>query len=173
MDDDPIPISLVANCMFCPRRAWLEAVGEKVDSAQMAHGMYDHRKVDRPIVPGDAAEYQSINIRHESWNVSGRLDAAKLTDNGVIVREYKATPVKREMIITDAMRMQLALQAACLEDMGYRVARTEIFFTTHHRNVVVELDEEDYRNARAAVETSEASSPRTLLPNHWKTVHVA
>ena len=23
MDDDPIPISLVANYMFCPRRAWL------------------------------------------------------------------------------------------------------------------------------------------------------
>lgn len=152
MDDEPIPISLVANCMFCPRRAWLEAVGEKVDSAQMAHGMYDHRKVDRINAPGDADEYQSINIRHESWNVSGRLDAAKLTDDGVVVREYKATPVKREMIVTDAMRTQLALQAACLEDMGYRVARTEIFFTTHHRNVVVELDEEDYRNARAAVE---------------------
>lgn len=35
MDDDPIPISLVANYMFCPRRAWLEAVGEKVDSDQI------------------------------------------------------------------------------------------------------------------------------------------
>ena len=35
MDDDPIPISLVANYMFCPRRAWLEAVGEKVDSDHM------------------------------------------------------------------------------------------------------------------------------------------
>ena len=30
MDDDPIPISLVANYMFCPRRAWLEAVGGKL-----------------------------------------------------------------------------------------------------------------------------------------------
>mgnify|MGYP000021974897 FL=1 len=47
MDDDPIPISLVANYMFCPRRAWLEAVGEKVESAQIAQGTYDHRKVDR------------------------------------------------------------------------------------------------------------------------------
>lgn len=151
MDDEPIPISLVANYMFCPRRAWLEAVGEKVDSAQMAHGMYDHRKVDRVGSIGDADEYQSIDIRHEEWNVSGRLDAAKLTDDGVIIREYKATPVKREMIVTEAMRIQLALQAACLEDMGYRVAQTEIFFTTHHRNVVVELDEDDYRNACRAV----------------------
>ena len=38
MDDDPIPISLVANYMFCPRRAWLEAVGEKVDSDQIMRG---------------------------------------------------------------------------------------------------------------------------------------
>ena len=45
MDDDPIPISLVANYMFCPRRAWLEAVGEKVDSDQIMRGTYDHRKV--------------------------------------------------------------------------------------------------------------------------------
>ena len=47
MDDDPIPISLVANYMFCPRRAWLEAVGEKVDSDQIMRGTYDHRKVDQ------------------------------------------------------------------------------------------------------------------------------
>ena len=35
-DEDPIPISLVANYIFCPRRAWLEAAGETVDSEQMA-----------------------------------------------------------------------------------------------------------------------------------------
>ena len=45
MDDDPIPISLVANYMFCPRRAWLEAVGEKVDSDQIMRGTYDHRRL--------------------------------------------------------------------------------------------------------------------------------
>lgn len=151
MDDDPIPISLVADFMFCPRRAWLESVGEHVDSAQMERGTYDHRAVDRAGA-GDADEYQSIAIRHEQWGVSGRLDAAKLTDDGVIVREYKATPVKREMTVTDAMRTQLALQAACLEDMGYRVAGTEIFFTTHHRNVEVTLAPDDYEQARCAVE---------------------
>lgn len=154
MNDDPIPISLVANYMFCPRRAWLESVGERVDSDQMAQGFYDHRKVDRGRSPSadDEGDYQSINIRHEEWGVSGRLDAAKLTDDGVVVREYKATPVKREMIITAAMRTQLALQAACLEDMGYRIAGTEIFFTTHHRNVEVDLTVEDYSRAYSAVE---------------------
>lgn len=33
---DPIPISLVAHHIFCPRRAWLEAAGEQTDTHQMA-----------------------------------------------------------------------------------------------------------------------------------------
>lgn len=182
MNDDPIPISLVANYMFCPRRAWLESVGERVDSAQMAQGLYDHRKVDRnrnPVADDDAGDYQSISIRHEEWGVSGRLDAARLTDDGVIIREYKATPVKHEMIVTDAMRIQLALQAACLEDMGYRVARTEIFFTTHHRNVEVLLMPEDYSKAHEAVEKTRslinsetAPEPLEDSPQCMKCSHV-
>ena len=85
MDDDPIPISLVANYMFCPRRAWLEAVGEKVDSAQIMRGTYDHRKVDRYEGAPDADSYQAVNIRHEEWGVSGKLDAAKMTDDGIVI----------------------------------------------------------------------------------------
>lgn len=158
MDDDPIPISLVANYMFCPRRAWLEAVGEKVDSDQIMRGTYDHRKVDRTGGAPDADSFQAVNIRHEEWGVSGKLDAAKMTDDGIVIREYKATPVKRAMIVTEAMRTQLALQAACLEDMGFHVAGTEIFFTTHHRRVDVELDEDDFINAHKAVEAT-----RTLI----------
>ena len=156
MDDDPIPISLVANYMFCPRRAWLEAVGEKVESAQIAQGTYDHRKVDRYGGAPDADSFQAVNIRHEGWGVSGRLDAARMTDEGIVIREYKATPVKHAMQVTEAMRTQLALQAACLEDMGFAVAGTEIFFTTHHRRVEVELDQEDYDQARKAVEETRA-----------------
>ena len=91
MDDDPIPISLVANYMFCPRRAWLEAVGEKVESAQIAQGTYDHRKVDRYGGAPDADSFQAVNIRHDGiGGVSGRLDAACMTDDGIIIREYKA-----------------------------------------------------------------------------------
>mgnify|MGYP002644207540 CR=1 FL=1 len=157
-EDTDNPISLVANYMFCPRRAWLEAVGEKVDSDQIMRGTYDHRKVDRTDGAPDADSYQAVNIRHEEWGVSGKLDAAKMTDSGIVIREYKATPVKRAMIVTPAMRTQLALQAACLENMGFHVAGTEIFFTTHHRRVEVDLDEEDYENAHKAVEET-----RTLI----------
>ena len=65
MNDDPIPISLVANYMFCPRRAWLEAVGERVDSDQMSQGTYDHRKVDCIAGADDSDDYRAVNVRHE------------------------------------------------------------------------------------------------------------
>lgn len=35
MVSDPIPISLVVHSVYCPRRAWLESVGEKTDTMQM------------------------------------------------------------------------------------------------------------------------------------------
>ncbi|MBW3083111.1 CRISPR-associated endonuclease Cas1 [Bifidobacterium phasiani] len=154
IDDDFIPISLVANYIFCPRRAWLESVGERVESSQMAQGFYDHRNVDKasPSVV-DADSFRAIEVRHRQWGVCGRLDAVQMTKDGLIIREYKATPVKRSMTVTESMRVQLALQSACLEDMGYRVTSTEIFFTTHHRRITVDLKPEDYQKAEQAVKS--------------------
>ena len=71
-------------------------------------GHLDHRKVDRYGGAPDADSFQAVNIRHEGWGVSGRLDAARMTDEGIVIREYKATPVKRAMQVTEAMRTQLA-----------------------------------------------------------------
>lgn len=42
MTDDDLTIGLVAHHVFCPRRAWLEAHGERTDTAQMATGTVDH-----------------------------------------------------------------------------------------------------------------------------------
>ena len=149
IDDDPIPISLVANYIFCPRRAWRESVGERVESGQMAQGMYDHRNVDDANT--DASLFRSVEVRHRKWGVCGKLDAVQITEEGILIREYKATPVKKAMIVTEAMRIQLALQSACLQDMGYHISGTEIFFTTHHRRVPVDLNPDDYHKAEQAV----------------------
>lgn len=149
-DEECLPISLVVNYLFCPRRAWLEIMDEKVESEVISRGTYDHRAVDqreRNIDDG----FQSVDVRHEAWGIVGRLDAVSMGAEGVVIREYKSTPIRRSMEVTPAMRVQLALQAACLEDMGYRVAATEIFFTTHHRRVDVHLEEADYEQAWQAV----------------------
>ncbi len=47
-DTEPLPISLVAQHVFCPRRAWLEAAGETTDTYQMAVGIAEHAPTENP-----------------------------------------------------------------------------------------------------------------------------
>lgn len=153
MGEEPIAISLVSHLLFCPRRAWLEAAGEKTDTMQMAAGTADHARVHDP---GSArgAEVRAIDVGHPEWGVVGRIDAAEMTADGVILREYKASPVRREPEVTHSTRVQLALQAACLTRSGYEVAGAEVYFTTHNRRVPVELTSELYSAAEEAVTTT-------------------
>ncbi|WP_035745121.1 CRISPR-associated endonuclease Cas4/Cas1 [Haematomicrobium sanguinis] len=174
---EPIPISLVAHWQFCPRRAWLEAAGEKTDTAQMQIGTSQHRGTDDPKTER-AGEFKAIDLAHKGWGVSGRSDTLVEAPDGLIVREYKATPVKRRAEVTDAMRVQLALQAASLREMGHDVAGTEVFFTSHHRTVPVELDDDDYRQAelavgqtRQVVDSAEAPEPLEDSPKCTRCSH--
>ncbi|HEX7041594.1 MAG TPA: hypothetical protein VF202_15865, partial [Trueperaceae bacterium] len=75
MVDDPIPISLVSHLLFCPRRAWLEAAGEKTDTMQMASGTSDHSRVHDPST-ARGSELRAIDVGHPEWGVVGRIDAA-------------------------------------------------------------------------------------------------
>lgn len=148
--DAEVTISLVAHHEFCPRRAWLEAAGERTVSEQVEIGLADHARVDDPQT-GRSGEFRAVEVRHRGWGVHGRLDAVREVEDGLIIREFKATPVRMRMEVTGPTRTQLALQAACLEDMGHKVAGTEVFFTTHHRRVAVELSDEDFEEAHQAV----------------------
>ena len=168
MDEDPLPISLIADFVFCPRRAWLEMQGERVESAQIQQGTNDHAVADRFTGADDAGLFHAIDIRANQWNLSGRLDAVQLTEAGAIIREYKATPVKREMRVTDAMRIQLALQAMCLQEMGYNIAGTQIFFTSHHRRVNVELTSDDFHDAECAIKGTRALANSDVAPEPFE-----
>lgn len=148
--EDPIPISLVSHLLFCPRRAWLEAAGEKTDTMQMASGTSDHARVHDPST-ARGAEMRAIDVGHPEWGIVGRIDAAEVTESGLVLREYKASPVRQEPSVTDPTRVQLALQAACLSRSGYEVAGAEVYFTTHNRRVPVELTSELYGAAESAV----------------------
>ncbi len=163
--EDPIPISLVSHWMFCPRRAWLEAVGEKTDTGQMATGVSAHERTHDPST-ARGAELRGVDVGHAGWGVTGRVDTIEQTDAGWIVREYKATPVKLTPEVTPPMRTQLALQVACLESSGAIVAGTEVYFTTHNRRVRVELDQTDFADAEEAVNATRqvVSSPTAPPP---------
>ena len=102
MVSDPIPISLVVHSVYCPRRAWLESVGEKTDTMQMQTGLDAHRRVDN-VVESRASERRAVNVRSERLGLSGRCDVIEGADDGPLtVVDYKATPVRRRPEVTYA-----------------------------------------------------------------------
>lgn len=83
-EDDPIPISLVVHQAFCPRRAWLEVMGEHTDTGQVATGIAEHGGTD---------------------DATGHAIAAFAS---AALHRGKATPVRRKAQVTPPMRAQLA-----------------------------------------------------------------
>ncbi len=118
---DPLPISLVAHHVFCPRRAWLKAMGEKTDTRQMAVGLAEHHASDDPASsrPGTL---RAVEVASQDLGVIGRCDLVQLDDDGAAtVVEYKATPVRNRAEVTEPMTVQLALQAQALRESGCTV----------------------------------------------------
>jgi len=127
-----IPISLVAHQAFCPRRAWLEAVGEKTDTHQVEIGTQAHAPADDPT-GSRARRYRAVDVISHDLGVLGRCDTVELDENAAMtVVEHKATPVRRRPEVTEPMRIQVALLAGALADMGYPVSGQAIYFTNHH-----------------------------------------
>lgn len=163
---DPIPISLVVHSVFCPRRVWLESVGEKTDTMQMQAGTDAHRRADK-ATESRPTEHRAVSVRSERLGLSGRCDVVEgVADGPLTVVEYKATPVRRRPEITQANRLQLALQRLCLEEMGHEVCGTEVYFTGHRRRVEVELSDSDFARAEEAVERTRRiiGAPRAPEP---------
>ena len=161
--EDYIPISLVAHYVFCPRRAWLEAQGEVVDSAQIQVGISAHKRVDEVITRG-IQEYSSVELKSAELGITGKTDVLLCTNNGLRIREYKSTPVRKNPTITESMRMQLALQVICLEEAGWHVASTEVYFKNHNSVVAVQIDEECLVAARVAVAQTKETIQSTKAP---------
>jgi CRISP-associated protein Cas1 len=163
---DPLPISLVAHHVFCPRRAWLEAAGETADSWQVAEGTAAHTVTDDPST-GRSATIRALEVADETLGIVGRCDTIEVAPDGrLTIIEYKSAPVRRQPTVTDAMRTQLALQVCALRAGGRTVAGQAIYFTNHRVRVPVQLSEDDYEAARSAViatrstvEASDAPAP--------------
>jgi CRISPR/Cas system-associated exonuclease Cas4 (RecB family) len=113
---DLTPISLVAHHVFCPRRAWLEAMGETTDTHQMAHGTAAHRASDDPT-RSRPDTLRSLDVSSHTLGITGRCDTVEIDDNGAAtIVEYKSTPVRKRATVTEPMVVQLALQATALRE---------------------------------------------------------
>lgn len=145
---DPLPISLVAHHVFCPRRAWLEAMGETTDTYQMAVGTAAHKASDDPG-GSRPTRRRSMDVTSAEFGVTGRCDAVEFDELGrAVVVEYKATPVRRRAEVTEPMVVQLALQVAALREAGTETVGAAVHFTEHQRRVSVEIGPVQLAEAR-------------------------
>ncbi|HUZ25498.1 MAG TPA: CRISPR-associated protein Cas4, partial [Streptosporangiaceae bacterium] len=149
---DPLPISLVAHHVFCPRRAWLEAMGETTDTHQMAIGVQEHRASDDPA-SSRTHRLRAVDVASPTLGVIGRCDAVELDDGGsATVVEYKATPVRRRAEVTEPMVVQLALQVQALRESGFDATGAAVYFTQHQTRVPVPIGPAEFNLARHHVE---------------------
>ncbi|WP_229115856.1 CRISPR-associated endonuclease Cas1 [Parenemella sanctibonifatiensis] len=155
-----IPISLVAHTVFCPRRAWLEAAGERVESVAIAAGQAAHARVDRPSQASDA---RAVEVSHEQLGIVGRCDVVR--DQRMVI-EYKSTPLRRKPEVTDPQRVQIALQVICLRDAGVPIDEAAVYFTNHKKHIPVGLTPPELRTAaewvartREVVESEQPPQP--------------
>jgi CRISPR-associated protein Cas1 len=136
---DALPISLVAHHVFCPRRAWLEAMGETTDTHQMAVGNQAHRASDDPA-ESRSARLRAVDVRSAELGITGRCDTVDLDAQGrATVVEFKSTPVRRRAEVTEPMVVQLALQCAALRETGMHIVGAAVQFTEHRTRVEVEI----------------------------------
>lgn len=165
MAPEPLPISLVAHQVFCPRRAWLEAVGESTDTQQMAEGTTAHRPAD-DVQASRSSRVRALDVESTSLGVVGRCDSVEVSDDGQLtVVEHKATPVRRRAEVTDPTRVQVALQSLALREMGHDVGGQAVYFTEHRTRVPVVLDDELINLATESVKaTRETISAPTAPP---------
>lgn len=150
-DERSLPISLVSHTVFCPRRTWLEAAGERVDSHAIEHGVAAHEHVDS--WKGDrSARRRAVEVSSEVLGVHGRCDVVSVGDTGQLtVTEFKSSPVRRSSVVTAAQRLQLTLQGMCLREAGHEVIGHAVYFTTTKHMVSVEVTAEDEAWAREVV----------------------
>lgn len=147
-EPEPIQISLVAHHVFCPRRAWLEAMGETTDTHQVAvgtqmHAASDDWRASRPHTQ------RAVDVTSAELGVVGRCDQVEFDDHGrATVVEYKATPVRRRAEVTEPTVMQLALQSIALAEAGVDVVGAAVYFTEHQVRVAVSIGEQELARAR-------------------------
>ncbi len=151
-EDAVLPISLVAQTVYCERRAWLEANGEKTDTSQMQYGHSSHVGVDDPTT-SRSRQRRSVQIKSDELGIVGRCDVVEPVGNDSIrLVEYKSTPVRKTPQVTEANLIQLALQGICLNESGENVVEYAVHFTDHNKKIPVELTEEDFDLARSFVD---------------------
>jgi CRISPR-associated exonuclease Cas4 len=167
-EDDFIQLSAIQHYAYCPRQcalihldmAWSE-------NLYTAEGRLLHAKADSGAVEirGDVQTVTGLRLRSERLGVSGKADVVEFhRREGVWLPfpvEYKRGRPKRH----DSDRLQLCMQALCLEEMlSVGVPRGALFYGKTRRREEVVFSEELREKTAALARDVHDLLRRTELP---------
>ena len=149
---DPLPLSLVNDYLFCPRRAGLKLLeGLRGVNEHTAKGDIVHERADTPgyHTARGVTVLRALPVWSERLGLNGICDIVEKHPDGRLVPvEFKKGP-RRKFENDD---VQVCAQAICLEEaLGVRIERGAIFFAAskHRREIemTAELREQTLRTA--------------------------
>ncbi len=124
-----------------------------------AHAASDDSSRSRPD------SVRAMEVASEQWGIVGRCDTVHVRPDGALdLVEHEATPVRRQATVTKPMRIQLALERKALQEGGFDVRSTGVWFSSHGIAVDVELTDDDVDTARAMVQATRDVVDAELAP---------
>jgi CRISPR-associated exonuclease Cas4 len=152
MTFEPLPLSLLNDFLYCPRRAALKAVeGEWGENVHTIRGDLAHEHADLPgyEVAKGVKLLRALPVFSARLGLSGKCDIVERHGDGTLCPvEYKKGK-RRQFENDDA---QLCAQALCLEEMfGKPVERGAIFHAASKRRREVEFTAELRKTTEDAI----------------------
>lgn len=147
-----LPISLVAEWVYCRRGAWLaHAAGAFQANEFTVDGELLHARVHSGGTSRDRSrrQWRWVPVGSHRLGVVGYADLVEETEAGLVVVEYKRGQVRERT----SDHVQVALQALCLSEMTRRpVPEGRIYYMGSRRRVVVPITPDLEAQARAAIQ---------------------
>jgi CRISPR-associated exonuclease Cas4 len=152
MTAEPLPLSLLNDHLYCPRRAALKVVeGQWGENVHTIRGDLAHEHADLPgyEVAKGVKLLRALPVFSERLGLSGKCDIVERTGDGSLCPvEYKKGK-RRQFENDDA---QLCAQALCLEEMfGKPVTRGAVFHAASKRRREVEFTAELRKTTEDAI----------------------
>lgn len=138
--DDLLPLSMINQYAYCPRRFWLMYVqGEMIVNAPVLEGTLQHERVHTSgtAQEGDVVRYRRVRLWSDRLRLTGFADLIEEHDGVLVPVEYKRG--KKGRWYND--HLQLCAQALCLEERtGRHIPLGYIFYWRSRRRVEVPID---------------------------------
>jgi len=149
---EPLPLSLLNDYLYCPRRAALKIVeGWRSANEHTARGdiIHEHSDLAGYEVAKGVTLLRALPVWSERLGLSGKCDIIEQRSNGSLFPVEFKLGRRRQWENDDA---QLCAQALCLEEMfGIAIARGAIFHADSKRRREVEFTAELRARTEAAV----------------------